>query len=595
MSVNQTNVKHLQQGDKFGKLTFTDTVAVTKATRGKTKWRCECGKECYKETGNVTKGTTKSCGKCLEIEILESQKFGKLRIKDPGHFTTGSAKKVLWICDCGRELLTRAFNVIGNQKYKTISCGHCDDMRITKDIKYGKLTIVEEIEASVGSHQKVEWLCDCGKTTVVQLRYVLSGVIKTCNKCNQIDTSALVKYNRLTLRDPVDLKLGSNKRVWWKCDCGNETFTKAVAVTSGRTKSCGKCHLIFRQKFEANRELIRSLRTPIDPKNVPDCCPVALETIRKVQTPFKARCRLCDGEYFPRWSGIRLGVSLTCGCSTSRVSSGQNQVFSFIKEELGLEAQLEHQVGDLVYDVFVPSKNLLIEYNGLRWHSKLDSKKRDVEKYRNALKNNYDFVMFYEDEWRDSPHKIKNFLCNRLGLNKPKSLRPSKVEIRQIHWSESNPLYEAHHYIGPVKSPVNYGVFLGEQLVGCCSFKHPTRQSSHEWELVRMVMDPDFRVHGIWNKIIKQFTLDHKPTSIVSFSDNRLFSGKIYGKIGFKLDGNVHPDYYWVKSEKRYHKSGLRKTEAEKATGKTEYELREAQGYQRIWDLGKKRWVYTPV
>ena len=75
--------------------------------------------------------------------------------------------------------------------------------------------------------------------------------------------------------------------------------------------------------------------------------------------------------------------------------------------------------------------------------------------------------------------------------------------------------------------------------------------------------------------------------SIVSFSDNRLFTGKVYEKMGFVFDGNVRPDYYWVKNKKRFHKSKLRISQQ----SLTEIQLREKEGYKKIWDLGKKRWI----
>jgi predicted acetyltransferase len=107
-----------------------------------------------------------------------------------------------------------------------------------------------------------------------------------------------------------------------------------------------------------------------------------------------------------------------------------------------------------------------------------------------------------------------------------------------------------------------------------------------------MASDPEYRVHGIWSKLLKTFVREHRPVSIVSFSDNRLFSGGVYEKIGFSYDGEVPPDYYWVKGQRRFHKSGLRKKGEEKQSGLTEAQLREAQGYRKIWDLGKKRWVF---
>ncbi len=90
------------------------------------------------------------------------------------------------------------------------------------------------------------------------------------------------------------------------------------------------------------------------------------------------------------------------------------------------------------------------------------------------------------------------------------------------------------------------------------------------------------------------FAKEHSPSSIVSFSENRLFNGSVYEKIGFRHDGDIRPDYCWTNGYKRFHKSGLRKKGSEKGSGLTERELREAQGLRKIWDLGKKRWVWRP-
>ena len=74
----------------------------------------------------------------------------------------------------------------------------------------------------------------------------------------------------------------------------------------------------------------------------------------------------------------------------------------------------------------------------------------------------------------------------------------------------------------------------------------------------------------------------------MSYSDNRLFTGNVYRKMGFTSDGKVKPDYYWAKGDRRHHKSKLRKP---RGSVLTETSLRESQGFRKIWDLGKKRWV----
>jgi hypothetical protein len=252
---------------------------------------------------------------------------------------------------------------------------------------------------------------------------------------------------------------------------------------------------------------------------------------------------------------------------------------------------LEFKVDGLAFDIFVPSKNLLIEFNGLKWHSRPSSRIRDLRKYKVAVSHQYDFVGIYEDEWAQSRSKVQNFLQNRIGQAQAVSIRPSNCKLRVIDRKQADEFLEKFHYIGAAKAKVNYGAFVDGDLVACASFKPPSRQSSHPWELARMAGNSKYRIHGIWSKLLQYFVRDHTPTSIVSFSDNRLFRGDVYSKIGFQFDGEVKSDYYWVKGGRRHHKSKLRKTTSEKLTGKTEVELREAAGYSRIWDVGKKRWV----
>jgi cytochrome c553 len=270
---------------------------------------------------------------------------------------------------------------------------------------------------------------------------------------------------------------------------------------------------------------------------------------------------------------------------------GQQEVFESLKS-LGMNISLNHKINGCVYDIYLPDSNLLIEFYGFKYHSLTHSRKRDLIKYKSAISSNFQYLAIFEDEWKNKKDFVISLILNKINFKKPSfNLRPKQCEIKLINFKEADEFYNTNHYIGACKPRISYGVFFENKLISCSSFKHPTRQSSHDWELVRMVADPEYRVHGIWSKILKQFISEYSPKSIVSFSDNRLFEGNVYSKIGFKHDGEIPPDYYWIKENKRFHKSGLRKKKLEKETNLTEYQLREAQGFIRIWDLGKKRWV----
>ena len=399
-------------------------------------------------------------------------------------------------------------------------------------------------------------------------------------------------FNNLIIETPCDIKPGSNKKIWWRCKCGGRTFVAPCCVISGNTKSCGKCRDNIEQWFNLNKILIKAIKCPV--YKLPDGGMQPLEPpILRTDQPFKTNCPACNDIYYPILDNIKQGTSLTCGCASYRVSSGQKSVNSFI-ESFNIESKLEYKVNKLAYDIFVPSHNLLIEYHGLKWHSVDGSKARDTKKFRNAVESGYQFLSIFEDEWKYNQEKVKALLMNKLGVIKSIPLRPQKCDILPIISQEADAFYIKFHYIGKCLPKLTYGVFYDSQLIACISFSHPTRQSKHPWELVRMASDPTYKIHGIWSKLFKKFVAENSPSSVVSFSDNRLFQGLVYEKLGFKFDGNVTPDYYWVKADRRHHKSALRKKGAERTCGLTETQLRTAQGYEKVWDLGKKRWLYTP-
>ena len=578
----------------FGKLHIKVSQWVSPGSHKKIEWVCDCGKTCLIPICSVLSKNTKSCGRCnyKSAEYWINYKSGKLRMLHPKDEYAGTRRKTEWLCDCGNITLASCLNVTTGI---TTSCGKCEMLSADhfKNTKYGKLIMEHPAQYMPGSHTIEIWLCDCGNKTKCAVYCVVSHNTGSCGRCNMLSADHFrnTKYGRLKMKYPVDIHAGSNKEMEWLCDCGGEVITDVYSVTKGKVKSCGKCRLKATNWYENNKEEIRNLKTPIKPNQIPSGYLTILEDVITTGKPFKAICGVCGDEYYPVWDNIKQGKSLTCGCGSNQTSSAQINIANYI-ESIGIKTKLEHTINGLNYDIFVPSHNLLVEYNGLKWHSFQKSKARDITKYKNAIKSKHDYLMIFEDEWLYNKKKVEALLQNKFGLIKSQTIRPSKCEIKIITSQEADIFYKQFHYIGKCSPKISYGVFYNSELIACISFSHPTRQSKHLWELVRMASDPKFRIHGIWSKLVKKFIKENNPTSIVSFSDNRLFSGGVYEKIGFKFDGNIPSDYYWVKGQKRHHKSTLRKKGAERTSGLTETQLRTAQGYKKIWDLGKKRWVF---
>jgi hypothetical protein len=589
---------------QFGLLTLINPLQdITKLTEQLT-WKCQCGTIKKIKLYNVIKGATKSCG-CLR-KVFKNKHNNKYLVKSaeswlseipelvnsdlPALWSIGTNRIFTFKCQCGK-FYQRKFNRFTSG---TSTCGKCSEQIIKKGDIINKFIYDDEFTTiNTNSTQKLFFICKCGKRNLEKIRNIFGNRKQTCGNCNLITAEELQtkKFGRLKIKIPIAIKRFAEKKYVWICDCGNECLIGACSVFNGKTRSCGRCRDKIWDWYLINKELLKQFQCPIQPGLILGGIE-ALEPIDNVNDPFKAVCPICKSIYYPRFHDIKNGESLTCGCTANQISLAQREITSNL-QNIGLETILEYKINDRKYDIFVPESKLIIEFHGLKWHGTPEARKRDKEKYKSATMAGYDYVAIFEDEWRKSKTRVMEFLKNRLNKTISINLRPNKCQIQSVPLNQADEFFEKFHYIGKCKARLNYGVFFENQLIACIAFKRPTRQTSkYDFELVRMASDPKYRVHGIWSKLLKKFVKDNNPGSLVSFSDNRLFSGKVYEKMGFKFDGEIPPDYYWVKNKTRYHKSGLRKPAG---TQCTEHKLRTEQGYYKIWDLGKKRWIFNNV
>ena len=429
-----------------------------------------------------------------------------------------------------------------------------------------------------------------------------------CANCHREETQSNIKnidvYKNRVYKDKIEdiaISAASKTKICKKCGITKNIINFTLLKTGKPHSYCKQCLRTLNTEYGQSRKLKQQFRQSkqyiIDQKdNKPctDCKQIfrywALD-FDHIEDKYKSINTLQNRQLDLIKQEIKKCELLCANCHRIRTIE-RKAGFPFIRideikdflEKIGYDPQ-PIEIKNLHFEILV--QNLIIEYVGFDYFN------RDLNKlkYQSAIQTGYQYLCIFEDEWRDKKENVQNLLINKLNLNKPQSIRPNHCEIKLINIDEANLLYHQYHYIGKCNSKINYGVFYQNTLIAGISFSHPTRQSKHEWELIRMCSHSNYRVHGIWSKLLKKFITDHHPSSIVSFSDNRLFDGKVYEKIGFKADGEIPSDYYWIKNKQRFHKSRLRKTKEEILTGLTETQLREAVGYQKIWDLGKKRWL----
>jgi hypothetical protein len=397
---------------KFGKLRIKIPQDITSGSAKKIEWICDCGREKLIRIHDVISNQTKTCGNCNQIsaEEIVTEKFGKLRIKIPQNITYGSHKKIEWICDCGREKLINIHSVLSKN---TTSCGQCNLISVTEITtkKFGKLQIKTPQNITRGSHKKIEWICDCGREKLIEMDSVLFGLTTSCGQCNQITAAEVSskKFGKLRIKNSINVFPWSTKKVVWICDCGREKLIKISFVLQRKVISCGQCSKSVKDWYIQNRKQIRALKCPIKPENFILGGIIPLKIIKNVSDPFKAICPACKSIYYPTLDHIKLGRSLTCGCASYRISMPCIEISEYIRS-LGFEVINEFKVNKLVYDIFVPAKNLLIEFQGSRWHAMKGSKERDLRKKQNAIQNGYRFMEILEKDWNTRRDEIENIM-----------------------------------------------------------------------------------------------------------------------------------------------------------------------------------------
>jgi len=285
----------------------------------------------------------------------------------------------------------------------------------------------------------------------------------------------------------------------------------------------------------------------------------------------------------------------TKSCGHNHKSREQQEVYNFIEKELDIRCVEEYKIDGKKFDIFIPNLNICIEYHGLVWHCEMFNNKPmcDYEKYLICKNNNIRYISIYQDEWIYEKDRVKNYLRYVLGSGVKYKVRPQKLNIvyEKTFTKEARDFIKQYHYLSE-KTQIQHvwQCYYGGILIGVMCIGKPTRQNINEpYELKRVCLHPDYKCYGLWSYLLKNFVNKILSGTLTSFSDNRRDTGNLYGKLGFIKIKELKPDYWWTDRTHRFHKSGFRKTSEERLTGKTEKELREEQGYYRIWDCGKTK------
>lgn len=294
-----------------------------------------------------------------------------------------------------------------------------------------------------------------------------------------------------------------------------------------------------------------------------------------------------------KWS---LEDSLTRG-KLLFVSKLESDLADFIESHIPIERSNRSLIAPKELDIYIPSKNIAIEFNGLYWHSEQRvGRLYHRDKYRACKDKGVRLIQIWEDDWLFRRSVVESMLLNRLGLSNSDKIGARKTEIdRTVPLSEAREFLDSYHVQGFTSASYRYGLRYEGRLVALLSMKSVSDQDA-DWDLVRYATSAS--VPGGFTRLLKAFRADHDG-AIKTFADLTLSDGDLYYQAGFKEVEILDPDYSYVRSGDRVreHKFGYRKARFESDpelqfhADMTETQLAELNGLYRIYDAGKIKFI----
>lgn len=613
---------HLERNDKAA----AEFVA---GTPRKAWWRCDLGHEW--EASIAKRAGGQGCPVCSNRRVLVG--FNDLQTTHPElaaqwHPTRndlaatdvvfGSPQKVWWRCAEGHEW-TASLNSRSNPAVAS-GCPVCVNQIAAAGVN-DLQTTHPELAAQwhptrngrgpdcvvAGSTQVVWWRAeDCGHEWEAEVRLRARGV--GCPFC--ASQRVLVGFNDLATRNPElaaqwhptrnsvtaqQVTARCQRKIWWRSEeCGHEW--EASVDNRARGAGCPFCSsqaLLagFNDLLTCNPELAAEwhpVRNAVGPDQI---APLSGQKVWWLSPD-------CGHEWAATVSSRAAGNGCPTCWAQSYSSKAERELGDFVA---GLHSAVERCYRKLPgvseVDLYLPGLSLAFEYNGVFWHSEgRVGRTLHLRKWQACAKAGVRLVQIWEDDWlvrRDIVERMIRRLI--LGPDKATTVYARRTTVRgNLTTGEARRFLQANHIQGFAGGALKVGLQdAGGDLVAVACFK---RRDDETLELTRYATDRN--VPGGLGKILRHVERSEPGVRrIVTFADHCISGGDLYERLGFRAEAVLEPDFTYRVGAERVHKFGFRRERFKKdptlrfdpqLSGR---ELADLNGFDRIWDAGKTRYV----
>ncbi len=305
------------------------------------------------------------------------------------------------------------------------------------------------------------------------------------------------------------------------------------------------------------------------------------------------QCVVCNNVFESHLRDGRIPRCYDCYPSNKKgFSKCEIDIFNLIKASDKIQSDRVILQGKEL-DIYIPSKKIAIEFNGIYWHSELNGKDKNyhLNKTTQCSEKGIQLIHVFESEWNQKRDIVESIINSKLGLFKTRIYAKHCI-VRELINKEKNDFLNNNHLQGNDRSSVYLGLFFADELVSIMTFGYAQDNKKHTYEMHRFCTKIGYQIIGGVSKLWSYFVKTYNPKSVITYADRRYSDGTLYEKIGFKKIGISKPNYFYFKNGStlanrlQFQKHKLKDKLEKFDDGLTEWENMQLNGYDRIWDCG---------
>lgn len=258
-------------------------------------------------------------------------------------------------------------------------------------------------------------------------------------------------------------------------------------------------------------------------------------------------------------------------------------------------------------DIWIPSKQLAIEVNGVYWHAEERGKDRNyhVNKTQQCEQQGIHLLQIYDSEWLDPVKQliIKSKLEHIFG--KSKRIYARQCVIRNVTIDQATVFLTENHLQGACPARHKLGLYYQDKLIALATLGVSRFNKNYDLELLRYCNLRNHSVIGGLSKLLSHVSKYIQVSTIISYADRRWtanLNANLYNASGFSYLQTSAANYKYFKvnssklvllSRNQFQKHMLADKLSTYDTELTEYANMSKNGYYRIWDCGNLVYIWT--